>query len=117
MIGAWKSQVREVERLRQRYHDLDREEHAMRAEVRHHVEAHWLRGETLLWTAVTGWIWFSRRRDMGEEERGGLLAELLASFWIMQRWRRLTDRAASIAKRVDTESERSGHHPQNNKEN
>lgn len=120
MISAWKSQVAELEALAARYHQLEHQEKVQRQGLRRHVEVHWLRGQTLFWTAVTGWIWFSRRRDMETEDRGGLVAELLASFWIMQRWRRMTDRAATLARRAEqaaTESpatahpKRNAHHP------
>ncbi|KAA9132712.1 hypothetical protein F3N42_05725 [Marinihelvus fidelis] len=100
MISAWRRQARELERLRAQRLTAVGTERARRARLILEVESRWLQAETLLWTAVTGWIWFSRRRDLAEEERGGLVAELIASLFIMQRWRRLSQKARRTARRA-----------------
>jgi hypothetical protein len=96
MIRAWQKQVRQVAVLQRAGHLAARGEQDRKQALRRYVEDTWLRTETLLWVAVTGAIWWSRRRDLEKEERGNLLAELLASAWIMQRWRQLAAKARSM---------------------
>ncbi|MEJ8569145.1 hypothetical protein [Elongatibacter sediminis] len=59
------------------------------------------RYETALWVSVTAAIWLRRRNRQDSEERSGPLAEVLASLWIMNRWRRLAERASQALQEND----------------
>jgi hypothetical protein len=86
-----------------------RRRHELKTRIEHFV----FRIETVLWISVTGAIWMARRKSTSTEERGNQLAEILASYWVMQRWRRVIRRASGFLLSDHSERQRSANGTRN----
>lgn len=68
-----------------------------------------MRYRTVFWASVTGFVFLSRRRREGEQDRHNVLVDLGLAAWVVQRWRKLPTRVEAGIDRAREQLRASGH--------
>jgi Txe/YoeB family toxin of Txe-Axe toxin-antitoxin module len=106
---SWLAQKRRVERLTARVEDLVEEERRRRSMIGTWSRRFTMRYRTVFWAGVTGFVFLSRRRREGENDRHNVLVDLGLAAWVVRRWRKLPTRVEAGIDRAREQLRASGH--------